>query len=199
MPTELSGGQRQRVGVARALAADPDILLMDEPFGALDPGTRESIQDEFLRLHARLRKAVVLVTHDITEAGKLAEAIVLMDGGRIIQQGTLRDLLLRPANDQVRSFLGRQGQGLALEALRLGHLLLEIPVVPVSANPIHLAADCRLGQVLVALADAGDATTVLVNGDLERAYSARALRTVILAELGGVAGHQPALREAFKK
>src|SRR6202011_1828926 len=69
MPAELSGGQRQRVGVARALAADPDLLLMDEPFGALDPGTREAIHDEFLRLQAQLRKTVVLVTHDIVEAG----------------------------------------------------------------------------------------------------------------------------------
>src|SRR5262245_3516625 len=89
----LSGGQRQRVGVARALAADPDILLMDEPFGALDPGTRESIHDAFLRLNAQLRKTVVLVTHDIAEAGRLADEIVLLDRGRIVQRSSLRDLL----------------------------------------------------------------------------------------------------------
>jgi osmoprotectant transport system ATP-binding protein len=191
MPAELSGGQRQRVGVARGLAADPDILLMDEPFGALDPGTREAIQDEFLRLHARLRKTVVMVTHDIAEAGKMAEGIVLMAGGRIIQEGTLRDLLLRPANDQVRSFLGRQGQSLALEALRLAHLLPEVAPVPASANPIRLSTESRLSQVLVALADAGDSATVVVNGDTSRAYPARSLRGLILAELGAVGASEP--------
>src|SRR5207237_9990438 len=79
MPDELSGGQRQRVGVARALASDPDLLLLDEPFGALDPGTREALQDEFKALHARLGKTVVIVTHDIDEAGRLADDIVLLD------------------------------------------------------------------------------------------------------------------------
>jgi osmoprotectant transport system ATP-binding protein len=110
MPAQLSGGQRQRVGVARALAADPDLLLMDEPFGALDPGTREALQDEFLRLQARLKKTVVLVTHDLAEAGKLADEIVLMDSGQIIQRGSFQDLIQRPADNRVRGFLGRQGQ-----------------------------------------------------------------------------------------
>jgi osmoprotectant transport system ATP-binding protein len=113
MPAELSGGQRQRVGVARALAADPDLLLMDEPFGALDPGTREALQDEFLRLNERLHKTVVIVTHDIAEAGRLASQIVLLDRGRVIQNGTLRDLVLRPADERVRAFLGRRAHELA--------------------------------------------------------------------------------------
>src|SRR5262249_43304238 len=154
MPAELSGGQRQRVGVARALAADPDILLMDEPFGALDPGTREAIQDEFLRLHAQLRKAVILVTHDMAEAGKLAEHIVLMDHGQIIQQGTLGDLLLRPANDRVRAFLGRQGQSLVLELLRLVHVVPELPEVPARTNPVRLPGEMRLSQALATLVEA---------------------------------------------
>jgi osmoprotectant transport system ATP-binding protein len=112
MPAQLSGGQRQRVGVARALAADPDLLLMDEPFGALDPGTREALQDEFLRLQGRLRKTVVLVTHDLLEAGKLADEIVLMDQGQIIQRGSFKELIHQPADERVRAFLGRQGQTL---------------------------------------------------------------------------------------
>ncbi len=112
MPAQLSGGQRQRVGVARALAADPDLLLMDEPFGALDPGTREALQDEFLRLQTRLKKTVVLVTHDLAEAGKLADEIVLMDHGQIVQRGSFQDLIHQPADDRVRGFLGRQGQSL---------------------------------------------------------------------------------------
>ena len=108
MPAELSGGQRQRVGVARGLAADPDLLLMDEPFGALDPGTREALQDEFKELHARLGKTVVIVTHDIDEAARLADDIVLLDHGRIAQEGTVQDLLERPASPAVTAFLGRR-------------------------------------------------------------------------------------------
>jgi osmoprotectant transport system ATP-binding protein len=181
MPAELSGGQRQRVGVARALAADPDILLMDEPFGALDPGTREAIQDEFLRLHARLRKAVILVTHDLAEAGKLAEHIVLMDHGQIIQQGTLGDLLLRPANDRVRAFLGRQGQALALELLRVAHLLPGLTEVAASETTIRLSSDKRLSEALAILVDVDPKTTVLVNGQSSRLYSALDLRQRILA------------------
>jgi osmoprotectant transport system ATP-binding protein len=110
MPAELSGGQRQRVGVARALAADPDLMLMDEPFGALDPGTREALQDEFKALHARLGKTVVIVTHDIDEAGRLADDIVLLDHGKILQEGTVRDLVERPASTAVTAFLGRRAK-----------------------------------------------------------------------------------------
>jgi osmoprotectant transport system ATP-binding protein len=187
MPAELSGGQRQRVGVARALAADPDLLLMDEPFGALDPGTREALQDEFLRLQARLRMAVVVVTHDIAEAGKLADEIVLMDRGHIAQQGPLRELLLRPAGERVRQFLGSHAQALALEALRLRHLLSDLPsegpAVPVPPLHIALSSELRLGQVLVALADVEETTPVLVDGDAERRYSAGALRGRILTDL----------------
>jgi osmoprotectant transport system ATP-binding protein len=184
MPAELSGGQRQRVGVARALAADPDLLLMDEPFGALDPGTREALQDEFLRLQGRLRMAVVVVTHDIGEAGKLADEIVLMDRGHIAQQGPLRELLLRPAGERVRQFLGSQAQGLALEALRLRHLLPELPADGREAGEaVVLSPELRLGQVLVALADVNEHTQVLVDGDPKRCYSAGALRARILADL----------------
>ena len=86
-PDELSGGQRQRVGVARALAADPPVLLMDEPFGALDPITRRQLQNEFLRIQARLRKTILLVTHDMAEAMTLADRIGVLDGGRLIWSG----------------------------------------------------------------------------------------------------------------
>src|SRR5262249_26751001 len=167
MPAELSGGQRQRVGVARALAADPDLLLMDEPFGALDPGTREALQDEFLRLQARLRKAVVIVTHDIAEAGKLADEIVLMDHGRIVQQGPLRDLLIHPAGERVRPFFGGRGAALILEALRLRHLLADVPTSPASPNPIRLDREMPWGRVLASLADVRDGDTVQINSDTD--------------------------------
>src|SRR5262249_8112742 len=92
-PRELSGGQRQRVGVARALAADPEILLMDEPFGALDPVTRAELQREFLALSRKLSKTVVFVTHDVREALLLGTRIVLLDAGRIVAEAAPRDFL----------------------------------------------------------------------------------------------------------
>ena len=104
-PRQLSGGQRQRVGVARALAADPPVLLMDEPFGALDPIARRALQREFLDWKRRLGKAVLLVTHDLREAFLLADRIALMDRGRIRQAGSRADLVERPADDFVREFV----------------------------------------------------------------------------------------------
>ena len=106
-PDELSGGQRQRVGVARALAADPPILLMDEPFGAVDPVTRGRLQEEFLRLQGQLRRTVVLVTHDIDEALRLGDHLaVLAAGGRLEQYGTPAEVLARPATPFVADFVG---------------------------------------------------------------------------------------------
>ena len=105
-PHELSGGEAQRIGVARALAADPPVLLMDEPFGALDPINRERLQREFAGLQAQLGKTVVFVTHDIEEAVLLGDRIVLMRDGRIVQEGTPEAMWLEPANDFVRAFFG---------------------------------------------------------------------------------------------
>ncbi|MEZ5782409.1 MAG: ABC transporter ATP-binding protein [Rhizobiaceae bacterium] len=105
-PSQLSGGQQQRVGVARALAADPPILLMDEPFGALDPITRANLQHEITDIQQKLRKTIVIVTHDMDEAVKLADRIVVMEHGRVVQTATPADLLLRPATPFVASLLG---------------------------------------------------------------------------------------------
>lgn len=106
-PSQLSGGQQQRVGVARALAADPNILLMDEPFGAVDPIVRRELQDELMRLQAELGKTIVFVTHDVDEAMRVGDEIVVLErGAQVAQRGTPAELLAAPANDFVRNFVG---------------------------------------------------------------------------------------------
>ncbi|WP_394788285.1 ABC transporter ATP-binding protein [Rhodoferax sp.] len=116
-PHQLSGGQQQRVGVARALAVDPEVLLMDEPFGALDPVTRSTLQKEMLRIHKTSGKTIVLVTHDIDEALSLATRIVLLQHGEIVQAGSPAEILARPANDFVTDFVGRSDIGIKLLGL----------------------------------------------------------------------------------
>jgi osmoprotectant transport system ATP-binding protein len=118
-PEQLSGGQQQRVGLARALAADPPILLMDEPFGALDPITRSGIRKEFRALDDLNKKTVILVTHDVQEAFELGDRICLMDQGTIVQQGTPAELLFHPANHFVRSFLVEQRLQLEFKSVKL--------------------------------------------------------------------------------
>jgi osmoprotectant transport system ATP-binding protein len=116
-PRDLSGGQQQRVGVARALAADPPVLLMDEPFGAVDPITRQRLQDELLHIQEELRKTIVIVTHDFDEAVKLGDRIVVMDtGARIVQYDTPEEILANPAEEFVADFVGA---GAALKQLTL--------------------------------------------------------------------------------
>ncbi|MGN7359863.1 ABC transporter ATP-binding protein [Paenibacillus sp. SAF-054] len=105
-PSELSGGQQQRVGVVRALAADPDIILMDEPFSALDPISREQLQDELIRLQQDLHKTIIFVTHDMDEAIKIADTIILMKDGEVVQTGRPDAILRHPANEFVRNFIG---------------------------------------------------------------------------------------------
>ncbi|RJT42953.1 ABC transporter ATP-binding protein [Rahnella woolbedingensis] len=117
-PHQLSGGQQQRVGVARALASDPEVLLMDEPFGALDPVTRATLQEEVARIHKITHRTIVLVTHDIDEALALADRIVLLNDGQVVQQGTPLELLTQPATPFVRDFFGGSDMGIRLLSLR---------------------------------------------------------------------------------
>jgi len=117
-PHQLSGGEQQRVGVARALAADPDLLLMDEPFAAVDPVTRDALQTEMARIHQATGKTIVFVTHDIAEALRLATVIAVMDRGRLAQWGTPLEILESPANEFVAGFVGGEASGVQLLSLR---------------------------------------------------------------------------------
>ncbi|MGK5531570.1 ABC transporter ATP-binding protein [Streptomyces sp. URMC 129] len=156
-PKELSGGQQQRVGVARALAADPPVMLMDEPFGAIDPITRERLQDEFLDLQAKIRKTIVLVTHDVTEAVKLGDRIALFgEQARIAQYDTPAAILAAPADDFVASFIG---SGAAIRGLRL------LPVGSLPLDPVEvLTGDHDAGAVGADSAD-GPERALLVGAD----------------------------------
>ncbi|HTZ37764.1 MAG TPA: ABC transporter ATP-binding protein [Stellaceae bacterium] len=147
-PHQLSGGEQQRVGVARALAADPEVLLMDEPFGAVDPLTRDALQAELLHIHRATKKTIVFVTHDIEEALRLATTIALFERGRLAQAGTPAELVERPAADFVREFIGAQGLGLKLLAVRrVGDWMR----AGESAEGTPLAADATLAEALAAM------------------------------------------------
>ena len=124
-PTELSGGQQQRVGVARALAADPDVLLMDEPFGALDPITREELQDEFLAIQDDIDTTILFVTHSIDEALKMGDHIAVMNDGRVVQYDTPRALLDRPETKFVEDFIGPDRTLKRLRVLRVDEVMRE--------------------------------------------------------------------------
>lgn len=124
-PSALSGGQRQRVGVARAMAADPPILLMDEPFGAVDPITRARLQNEFLRIQERMHKTIVFVTHDIDEAIKMGDAIAVMREGELVQHDTPNDLLSTPADEFVANLVGRNRSIKRLHLIRIREILKE--------------------------------------------------------------------------
>src|ERR1700761_4314717 len=126
-PTELSGGQQQRVGLARALIVDPPVLLMDEPFGALDNVTRSKIHAEFKALDELKRKTIIMVTHDVQEAFELGDRICLMDKGKIIQSGTPAELLFHPKNAFVKNFLKEQRLQLEFKALQLNDLVPQPP------------------------------------------------------------------------
>jgi osmoprotectant transport system ATP-binding protein len=135
-PSELSGGERQRVGVARALAADPPIMLMDEPFGAVDPIVRERLQNELLALQERLAKTILFVTHDIDEAIKMGDRIAVMQvGGRLAQYGAPRDVLAAPASDFVARFVGADRGLKRLSLSRVGDLELRPPAAARPGTP----------------------------------------------------------------
>lgn len=127
-PTELSGGQQQRIGVARAFAMDPEIILMDEPFSALDPITRTQLQDELLGLQQELRKTIVFVTHDMDEAVKIADKICVMDKGEIVQYDEPEQLLKHPRNDFVAQFVGKNRIWASPEFIKAKDIMIDRPI-----------------------------------------------------------------------
>jgi len=149
-PHQLSGGEQQRIGVARALAADPELLLMDEPFGAVDPITRDALQNEIARVHATTKKTIVFVTHDIEEALRLATVIAILERGRLAQWGAPIDIVEHPASAFVRDFVGGEGSGLKLLGLRK----IAERVRPGETAPgAPLPADASLRDALAAMTE----------------------------------------------
>ena len=154
-PRELSGGQQQRVGLARGLAGDPPVLLMDEPFGAVDPINRESIQVAFLRMQADLKKTILFVSHDIDEAIKMGDKIAILRDGRLIQFGTPDDVLSNPVDDFVAHFVGGDRELKRMRLIKVGEALdIEVPTVR-NSETLKIAAEKlhRTGRRFVVVVD----------------------------------------------
>ncbi|MFZ5818240.1 MAG: betaine/proline/choline family ABC transporter ATP-binding protein [Bacillota bacterium] len=201
-PRELSGGQQQRVGVLRALAAEPDLILMDEPFGALDPITREALQDELKRLQAKLKKTVVFVTHDMDEALKLADRIVIMKDGRAHQVASPEELLRNPKDEFVAQFIGRERLAASPESFTVAEVMIKNPV---TTDPDHGLAEAvatmkkrRVNSLLVT--DENDRLLGIVTArDLERHRAGhRKVSEIMRTDLPTVAP-EASLQEALER
>lgn len=177
-PKELSGGQQQRIGVARALANDPDIILMDEPFSALDPITREQLQDELLKLQERLGKTIVFVTHDIDEAIKLGDRIAVMANGKIIQYDTPEEILKNPKNEFVETFVGTDRLWKTPEMLKARDIVSKkMPKIGIKrtvAHAIEIMKDYNTDYLVVtdaSLPKGKDFVGIVGTNRLKRVYS----------------------------
>lgn len=153
-PAKMSGGQQQRIGFLRALAADPPIILLDEPFGALDPVTRDSLQDELKRLQKELNKTMVFVTHDMDEAIKIADRIVIMNEGQIVQYDTPEEILLNPANQFVEKFIGKH---------RLSNGNVNTVSEIMRSNPITIRENNGLARVISQMQSKRISTLLIVD------------------------------------
>ncbi len=165
-PSELSGGQRQRVGVARALAADPDVMLMDEPFGALDPITRENLQNEFLEIQEEIETTILFVTHSIDEALKMGDRIALFGMGELVQYDTPREILNSPANEFVEDFIGADR---TLKQLQVTQVQ-EVMSTPDKASR-EIISEVEEGTASADIADDGDIMTVAPTDNTQVALS----------------------------
>ncbi|WP_137285543.1 ABC transporter ATP-binding protein [Halorussus salinisoli] len=174
-PTELSGGQRQRVGVARALAADPDVMLMDEPFGALDPITREELQDEFLAIQDELDVTILFVTHSVEEALKMGDRIAIFDVGELVQYDTPQNVLENPKNDFVRDFIGQDRELKKLQVTPVRNVMCEAngksvpdvePITPSDTAQVALSRLLETDDDRLPVARDGEVVGVVEESDL---------------------------------
>jgi osmoprotectant transport system ATP-binding protein len=163
-PKDLSGGQQQRVGIARALAANPEVMLMDEPFSALDPITREGLQDEFSRIRKTLNQTIVFVTHDIDEAIKLGDRVCVLNHGRIQQYDAPETMLRQPANDFVANFLGEDRELKRLSRVSVKEFMRSANAAPQNARTIKASVTAR--EALVQLLNHHDDLYVTDNGKI---------------------------------
>jgi len=159
-PRELSGGQQQRVGIARSLAVEPDVWLLDEPFSALDPLIRRQMQDEFLRLQSLLNKTIIFITHDFLEALRLADRIAIMKDGQLVQLGTPTDLVLNPVNDYVAEFTKDVPRD---RVITVGELVSSTGSAPPAGAP-SVPADTTLDVVMPMFKDHPNGVSVAIDG-----------------------------------
>jgi osmoprotectant transport system ATP-binding protein len=159
-PSELSGGQQQRIGVIRALAADPEVILMDEPFSALDPISREKLQDDLLELQRKIQKTIVFVTHDMKEAIKLGDRLCVMKDGKVVQIGTPEEIIEHPANDFVKSFIGSHDR---IEGRKVKEVVVQFPIGLKEGRTI--SAGAPISEALQLLAET-DVLIIEENGQL---------------------------------
>ena len=164
-PANLSGGQRQRVGVARAMAAEPDIILMDEPFGALDPITRDELQDEFLDIQRKLDTTIMFVTHDIDEALKMGDRVAVLRDGELVQYDAPKDLLGNPKNEFVANFIGEDRVLKQLSAVTVREVM-NAPQVGEGAGENPLSPDDSLKVALQRIFQQGDPLPVVERGEV---------------------------------
>lgn len=188
-PWELSGGQQQRVGIARALAADPPIMLMDEPFGALDPIIREHIQNEFLRIQENVKKTILFVSHDIDEAIKLGSTIAIFKSGQIMQHGTPDEILSNPKNDFVSDFVGGERAIKRLTLLSVKDLIHKLDGKQRKNEELHqavvyLETNLRTALSTILSAPSGGARVVDKNG--------RVIRVLTVSDFEILTGVHPA-------
>ena len=179
-PAELSGGMQQRVGLARALAADPDILLMDEPFSALDPLIRRQLQDQFLELSARMRKTTIFITHDLDEALRMGDRIAVMKDGRIAQSGTPAEIVSHPADDYVADFV----RGVSKLHLIRARDIMEAPPPQTPSEWPRASADADLDKLAELAAESSNPVVVEANG-AGRAVGVITHRRLLRAIRGG--------------
>lgn len=171
-PLELSGGQQQRVGVVRALAGNPNIILMDEPFSALDPISREQLQDDLRNLQQEIQKTIVFVTHDMDEALKIADQVVVMREGRIEQIATPQELINNPANDFVRSFIGleRINRQRSFGERKLNEFLTVFEG-QANVDAFEISGESTIDEAFLALETSGYSSLKIMDGDRTAAYA----------------------------